>query len=73
MVKNIKNINLEFDTAGKGLFETITTKLSNISFENISIKYNTNTYSDNRGGIILNASAEMDNLDFKNIEVIGEK
>ena len=70
--KTLKNIDLTFNEAGKGLIQDITTKLSDVRFENININYDV-TSNSAKGGIIINSSADMSNLEFNNIEILGEK
>ena len=70
--KSLKNIDLTFNEAGNGLIQDITTKLSDVRFENIRISYDVTSNSD-KGGIIINSSADMSNLEFNNIEILGEK
>ena len=71
--KSLKNIDLTFNEAGSGLIKDITTKLSDIRFENINIQYNVNSYSNDKAGIIINSSANMSNLEFSESKILGEK
>ena len=71
--KSLKNIDLTFNEAGSGLIKDITTKLSDIRFENINIQYNVNSYSNDKAGIIINSSADMSNLEFSEAKILGEK
>ena len=72
-IKTLKNIDLTFNESGSGVIKDITTKLSDVRFENSNIKYNVINYSTDGGGMILNSSADMSNLVFNNIKIIGEK
>ncbi len=71
--KTLKNIDLTFNEAGNGLIKDITTKLSDVRFENININYNIPASSDAKGGIIINSSADMSNLEFSESKILGEK
>ena len=71
--KTLKNIDLTFNEAGSGLIKDITTKLSDVRFENININYNIPAFSDAKAGIILNSSADMSNLEFSESKILGEK
>ena len=71
--KTLKNIDLTFNEAGSGLIKDITTKLSDVRFENININYNIPAFSDDKAGIILNSSADMSNLEFSESKILGEK
>ena len=71
--KTLKNIDLTFNEAGNGLIQDITIKLSDVRFENININYNIPAFSDAKAGIILNSSADMNNLEFSESKILGEK
>lgn len=62
----IKNIDLSFTSANQALIKTVSSNISNVNFENITIK---NTGSGNYTGIIRFTMGRMSDLSFKNIEI----
>ena len=68
--KTLKNIDLTFNEAGKGLIQDITTKLSDVRFENITIS---NNASGNNLGIIVQNNGDISNLEFNQIEINASK
>ena len=68
--KTLKNIALTFNEAGKGLIQDITTKLSDVRFENITIS---NNASGNNLGIIVQNNGDISNLEFNQIEINASK
>ena len=61
----IKNLSIE-TTQSEGLIKELKTSMKNINFENITIK---NTTSGNYEGIIINNTAEIENISFKDITI----
>ena len=68
--KTLKNIDLTFNEAGSGLIKDITTKLSDVRFENITIS---NNASGNNLGIIVQNNGDISNLEFNQIEINASK
>ena len=68
--KTLKNIDLTFNEAGSGLIKDITTKISDVRFENISISNNANG---NNLGIIVQNNGDISNIEFNQIEINASK
>ena len=68
--KTLKNIDFTFNEAGNGLIQDITTKLSDVRFENITIS---NNASGNNLGIIVQNNGDISNLEFNQIEINASK
>ena len=68
--KTLKNIQLNINEQNGGLIRSVRTKLSNIKFEDISIR---NQYLENVTGVIAISTASMEKLSFSNIQINAEK
>ncbi len=68
--KTLKNIDLTFNEEENGLIKDITTKLSDVRFENITIS---NNVSGNNLGIIVQNNGDISNLEFNQIEINASK
>ena len=69
-IKTLKNIDLTFSGTENGFIKEITTKLSDIRFENIKINFESST---SNVGIIGTESGNMDNTEFSEITIVAEK
>ena len=70
-VCTLKNVNLEINDTSVGFIQNIKNSMKNIGFENITIK-NTRSYGNYCGLIVFN-SADMENVNFKDITVEAPK
>ena len=68
-VKTLKNIDLTFTGTENGLIKDITTKLSDVRFENIKINFENGT---SNVGIIGTESGNMENTEFSEVTIIAE-
>ena len=66
--KTLKNIDLTFNEAGKGLIQGLRNSLENVNFENITIK-NTTSDSDNIGVIVNSNASTIRNINIKNLTI----
>lgn len=66
-IYSLKNITLEFNGYNSGLINNVKKKVSNISFENITINYLSKSGS--YCGLIVSSGGELSNIKFKNIEI----
>ena len=67
--KTLKNIDLTFTGTENGLIKDITTKLSDVRFENIKINFESGT---SNVGIIGTESGNMENTEFSEVTIIAE-
>ena len=65
----LKNINLLFNSANEGFINDIKYSLKNISFQNITI--NKTSSGGNYSGIILNSSADISDIEVKDVTING--
>ena len=68
--KTLKNIDLIFSGTENGLIKEITTKLSDVKFENITINFKNGTTN---VGLIGTESGNMDNTEFSEITIVAEQ
>ena len=69
-VKTLKNIDLTFSGTENGFIKEITTKLSDVRFENVKLNFESGT---SNVGIIGTESGNMDNTEFSEITIVAEK
>ena len=66
----IKNMNVKLDDASEGIIGSITLSLQGVAFDNITIE---NNNSVSYVGVIINNTAKINNVTFKNINLLTPK